>query len=55
MLAKQVAPDKYAAIEPALKRVRWPKEQRVEDLKSYINLVLEGLDGISGNESERIE
>ena len=52
MLAKQVAPQKYAAIEPALGRVRWAKEQKVEDLKSYINLVIEGFDGIVVNQSE---
>ncbi|UCG46976.1 MAG: hypothetical protein JSU94_15935 [Phycisphaerales bacterium] len=55
MLAKQVAPQKYAAIEPELKSVRWTKEQKVEDLKSFINLVIEGLDGIVSNQSERLE
>jgi len=48
MLAKQVAPHRYAGIEPALRSVRWSKEQRVEDLKSYINLVIESLDEIVG-------
>jgi len=55
MLAKQVAPHRYAGIEPALRSVRWTKEQKVEDLKSYINLVIEGLDGIVSNELERVE
>lgn len=55
MLAKQVAPQRYAGIEPALKSVRWTKGQKVEDLKSYINLVIEGLDGTVSNELERVE
>lgn len=55
MLAKQVAPHRYAGIEPALRSVRWTKGQKVEDLKSYINLVIEGLDGIVSNELERVE
>ena len=55
MLAKQVAPRRYAGIEPALRSIRWTKEQKVEDLRSFINLVIEGLDGIVSNELERVE
>ncbi|UCE48230.1 MAG: hypothetical protein JSW47_21850, partial [Phycisphaerales bacterium] len=50
MLARQVAPHRYAGIEPSVTSVRWTKEQNVEDLRSFVNLVIEGLDGIVSDE-----
>jgi len=46
MLAKQVDPQRYAMIEPAITSIRWTKEQRVQDLSSFIDLVLASVDGI---------
>jgi hypothetical protein len=45
MLAKQVNPSQYARIEPAITNVRWPMQQRIEDLKSFIDLVTTSLEG----------
>ncbi len=47
LLAKQVDPQEYAKLEPAITRVRWPIEQNDEDLKSFIKLVLNSLDDIA--------
>jgi hypothetical protein len=46
ILAKQVAPQKYAEIEPEITSVRWPQKQNFSDLKSFLELVLKGTDGI---------
>ena len=53
LMAKQVDPQRYAKIEPAVTSVRWTKEQNVEDLKRFIALVLDSLDGIPMNQEER--
>ena len=50
MLAKQVDPKRYAEIEPAVTSVRWTKEQKIEDLKRFINLVITNLEGFVSNE-----
>jgi hypothetical protein len=47
MLTKKVNPQKYAQIAPAITSVRWTREQKVEDLKNFIDLVITGLDGSS--------
>ncbi len=47
LLAKQVDPPGYEKIIPTLDNVRWSREQRTEDLKSYIDLVLNDLNRIS--------
>jgi hypothetical protein len=47
MLTKKVNPQKYAQIAPAITTVRWTREQKVEDLKNFIDLVITGLDGSS--------
>jgi hypothetical protein len=43
MLFKQVDPDRYAALAPELMEVRWPPEQRVEDVKSFLDRVVAGI------------
>ncbi|MCX5676648.1 MAG: hypothetical protein NTX87_16760 [Planctomycetota bacterium] len=53
LMAKQVDPQRYAKIEPAVTSVRWTREQNVEDLKRFIALVLDSLDGIPMNQEER--
>ena len=47
LLAKQVDPQGFDKIMPALSSVRWSQEQHTEDLRSYIDLVLESLNRIS--------
>jgi hypothetical protein len=47
LLAKQIDPQGYAEIEPAITGVRWSEEQRTKDLKDYIDLVLDSLKRIS--------
>jgi hypothetical protein len=54
MLTKQVDPQRYNSIESEIKSVRWPEEQNVQDLKEFIKLVLddlEGVDPIEGSET----
>jgi hypothetical protein len=46
MLLKQVNPQKYAQIEPALASVRFREGQNIESLKTYINLAVAGLDPV---------
>jgi hypothetical protein len=54
MLAKQVDPKRYAEIEPVVTSVRWPEKQNVEDLKSFVSLVVTGLEGVvPGEQSVR--
>jgi hypothetical protein len=45
MLTKQVYPQRYSKITPALESMRWTQEQKVEDLKNFIDLIIAGLDG----------
>jgi hypothetical protein len=45
MLAKQVDAEKYGQIEARVTAVRWPRQQRVEDLKGFISLVTASLEG----------
>jgi hypothetical protein len=47
LLAKQVDPKGYDKIMPALSTVRWSREQHIEDLKTFIDLVLDSLNCIS--------
>ena len=46
MLTKEVSPQRYAQIAPDIKKIRWPQEQKAEDLKSFIDLIVGQLDGI---------
>jgi hypothetical protein len=46
MLTKQVDPQRYNSIESEVKSVRWPEEQNIQDLREFIRLVLEGLEGV---------
>jgi hypothetical protein len=46
MLTKQVDPQRYNSIESEIKSVRWPEEQHVQDLKEFIKLVLDRLEGV---------
>jgi hypothetical protein len=46
MLTKQVDPQRYNSIESEIKSVRWPEEQNVQDLKEFIKLVLNRLEGV---------
>jgi len=50
MLTKQVDPQRYTTIQPTIANVRWTEKQKVEDLKSFIDLVIISLDGIVPNE-----
>lgn len=50
MLTRQVDPQRYAKIEPTVTGVLWPREQRVENLKSFIDLVLASLEGVVPDE-----
>lgn len=45
MLAKQVDPQRYAKIEPAIISIRWTKKQKVQDLKDFLDLVITSLEG----------
>jgi hypothetical protein len=47
LMAKQVDPQGFEKITPALSSFKWSQEQRTEDLKSYMDLVLESLSRIS--------
>jgi hypothetical protein len=47
LLAKQVDPQGYDKIIPALMDVRWSREQHTVDLRKFIDLVLDGLSRIS--------
>ena len=51
MLAKRVDPQRYAGIERVLTSVRWGEEQKVEDLRSFVDLVLVNLKGFSDVEA----
>jgi hypothetical protein len=46
MLTKQVDPQRYNSIESEIKNVRWSEEQNVQDLKEFIKLVLDRLEGV---------
>jgi len=46
MLTKQVDPQRYNSIEAEIKGVRWTEEQHVQDLKEFIKLVLDRLEGV---------
>jgi hypothetical protein len=46
MLTKQVDPQRYNSIESEIKSVQWPEEQQVQDLKEFIKLVLDRLEGV---------
>jgi hypothetical protein len=46
MLTKQVDPVLYERVSPAIKSVRWTREQRKEDLRQFLNLALDSLEGI---------
>jgi hypothetical protein len=46
MLTKQVDPQRYNSIEAEIKSVRWTEEQHVQDLKEFIKLVLDRLEGV---------
>ncbi len=54
MLAKKVAPQRYAKIEPAITSIRWAEEQKVQDLSSFVNLVLISLDEFVSYEESTI-
>ena len=46
MLLKQTDPVSFSRIIPEISSVRFPQEQRKEDLVNYIDLVIEKLDGV---------
>jgi len=45
MLAKRVNAEKYSRIEGEITAVRWPRRQRVDNLKGFISLVTASLEG----------
>lgn len=51
MLTKQVDPQRYNSIESEIKSVRWPEAQNIQDLKEFIKLVLDKLEGVVPTES----
>ncbi|MHC4715034.1 MAG: hypothetical protein ACYTAN_17470, partial [Planctomycetota bacterium] len=53
LLAKQIDAQHYARIEPAVTGVRWTREQKVEDLRRFIGLVLDSLDGFPMDDEAR--
>ena len=46
MLTKQIDPNKYNSIESKITEIRWPEEQNTQDLKDFIKLVIDSLEGI---------
>jgi len=52
MLAKQVDPKKYNSIEPEITSVRWTKEQDVQQLKDFLDLVITDLEEFTNVQSE---
>jgi hypothetical protein len=50
MLFKQVDPERYAALAPELMEIRWPPEQRLEDVKSFLDRVVAGIGDKGGAE-----
>jgi hypothetical protein len=50
VLAERVDPKRYARIAPAIQSVRWPKEQDIEDVKKYLDLVIKSLCGLAPDE-----
>ena len=52
LMAKEVDPQGYAKLMPAVSGVRWSREQHTEDLRSFIDLVLDGLKHISVAQKE---
>lgn len=51
MFTKQVDPQRYNSIKSEIKSVRWPEEQNIQDLKEFIKLVLDRLEGVVPSES----
>lgn len=45
MLAKQINPQRYNSIESKITEIRLPEEQNIQDVKQFINLVIESLEG----------
>ena len=45
MLAKQVNPKKYAEIITPIKSIHWTQEQKVPELKAFLELVISSLNG----------
>ena len=50
VLAERVDPKRYAEIEPAIQSVKWQEEQDIEDVKTYLDLVIKSLDGLVPDE-----
>ena len=46
ILTKQVDPQRYNSIESKIKDVRWSKEQNIQDVKDFIELVLVSIEGV---------
>ena len=47
MLTKQVAPERYAEIDPKVTQTRWTREQKTEDLKAVLDLVIREIDPVT--------
>lgn len=46
MLTHQVDPKRYYSIESEVKNIRWPKEQNIQDLKDFIKIIVNKLEGV---------
>ncbi|MHC4482966.1 MAG: hypothetical protein ACYSW4_05405 [Planctomycetota bacterium] len=55
VLAKQIDPPKYAKVESGITSVRWTKEQKVQDLRSFISLVIRSLEGFVTEEDGKFD
>ena len=53
MLAEKVDARRFAEVAPAIRSVRWPKEQDIEDVKNYLDLVIKSLEGLIADEHRR--
>ena len=52
MLAKQVNPEKYEQIIIPITSIRWTREQKVPELKAFLELVISSLDGFVNQPDE---
>lgn len=52
LLAKEIDPQRYAAMEPVITSVRFSEQQNRDELKEYIELVLKCFDGFPMDQEE---
>lgn len=52
VLARQVDPKTYKAIEPRIRELRFLKKQNIADVRAFLNTVLHDLEGIQNNQGQ---